>query len=336
MSQKQSKRDTKAGKNDDGKSTQKQLTLDASVANVVSPEAKTDTGGVAALLSELRKFRQESGDAQRDIIESQTRLETSMTEIKQQISQLEEMTTVEGRVSNTEDKGIRQERALAYLLKRDTKLAARQDDLENRLRRNNIRVYGIPEDAEGKAMIPFITGFFKTALKLQEDLIISLERAHRATTPKPKSSAPPRSIIVRFLDLSVKQVVLQQAWKQRDIEYQGKKVYFDQDYSPEVVRKRKQVREVIKKLRERNIKAQALYPAQLKIFLETGVKTFGSLGEAQSTLTDLGVTVDLDDRDKLERELLRDSWSTQGNQRKRGFSLSPGEIRDIMKSVEQH
>uniref|UniRef100_A0A3Q3ISE9 L1 transposable element RRM domain-containing protein n=1 Tax=Monopterus albus TaxID=43700 RepID=A0A3Q3ISE9_MONAL len=194
--------------------------------------------------------------AQRDIIGSQTRLEASMAEIKQQISHLEDrMTTVENqvenRVSNIEDRGIWQERALGYLL-----------------------IYGIPEDTEGKAMIPFITGFFKMTLKLQEDMIIFLETAHRATTPKPKPTAPPRFIIVRFLDFSVKQAVLQQVWKQRDIEYQGRKVYFNQDYSPEVVRKRKQIREVIKKLKERNIKAHTPYPAQLRVFLDTDVVKF--------------------------------------------------------------
>ncbi len=170
-----------------------------------------------------------------------------MAEIRQRKDTLEErLTATETRVSNTEDRGMRQERALAYLLSKDAKLTARQDDLENKLRRNNIRVYGIPEDAEGKEMIPFITNFFKSTLKLQENMKICIERAHRAITLKPKPTAPPRSIIVRFLDFKVKQMVLQQAWAQRDVKYQRKRVYFDQDYSPDVLRKRKQVREVIK------------------------------------------------------------------------------------------
>lgn len=69
----------------------------------------------------------------------------------------------------------------------------------------------------------------------------------------------------------------------------GYKVYFDQDYLPEVQRKRKQVWELIKKLREKNIKAQSPYPAQLKVFLDTGTKVFPSLLEAQSLLKELGV-----------------------------------------------
>lgn len=219
---------------------------------------------------------------------------------------------------------------------REAKLTAKQEDLENRLRRNNIRVYGIPEEAEGKEMVPFLVEFFKTTLEPQDDMEIKLERAHRAIAPKPKTAAPPRSIIARFLDFSVKQVVLQQAWKQRGITFQGQKIYFDQDYSPEVQRKRKQVREVIKKLKEKNIKAQSPYPAQLRVFLDTGVKVFPSLLEAQPFLKELGVAADMEERDVLERELTQDIWTTQDNRRRKRQLLSPTEIRDIIDRTDTH
>lgn len=205
--------------------------------------------------------------------------------------------------------------------------------MENRLRRNNIRVYVIPEEAEGKETVPFLIEFFRTTLELKEDVEIKLERAHRVLAPKPKTTAPPRSIMVRFLDFSMKQVVLQQAWKQRDVTFRGQRVYYDQDYSPEVQRKRKQVREVIKKLREKDIKAQSPYPAQLKVFLDTGVKVFPSLLEAQLFLKELGITAEMEERDVLERELTQDSWTTQDNQRRKRRLLSTTEIRTITDRV---
>uniref|UniRef100_A0A096M225 L1 transposable element RRM domain-containing protein n=1 Tax=Poecilia formosa TaxID=48698 RepID=A0A096M225_POEFO len=203
---------------------------------------QNDTGSEMLMLTELRKFREESGIAQRDILESQTRMEVSIGEIKKRIDTLEE------RLNTAEE---RQERVLAYLLKKDARLIAKLDDIENRMRRNNTRVYGIKEDSEGKEIIPFITDFFKV-LMLPEGTDICIERAHRATAPKPKPATPPRSIIVRFLDFNVKQMVLQHAWKQRDVEFRGNKVYFDLCTSTEVQRKRKQVREVIKKLKEQH------------------------------------------------------------------------------------
>lgn len=326
--QRQNKKDTRSGKQDEIKSNQKQLTLEASMANGSNNDE-------SELLVELRKLRRENGDAFQETKQSLNRLETSVGEIKQQMEKLDKrLTTVEHRVSNAEDRSIRHERALGYLLRREARLTAKQDDMENRLRRNNIRVYGIPEEAEGKEMVPFMVEFFRTTLTLKDDVEIKLERALRAIAPKPKTKASTRSIIVRFLDFSVKQAVLQQAWKQRDITFQGQKVYFDQDYSPDVQRKRKKVREVIKRLREKNIKAQSAYPAQLKVFLDTGVKVFPSLLEAQSFLKELGVAAEIEERDVLERELTQDTWTTQDNRRKRKQLLSPTEIRAISERLD--
>lgn len=134
----------------------------------------------------------------------------------------------------------------------------------------------------------------------------------------------------------MKQAVLQQAWKQRDITFQGQKIYFDQDYSPEVQRKRKQVREVIKKLKEKNIKAQSPYSAQLRVFLYTGAKVFPSLLEAQPFLKELGITADMEERDVLERQLTQDIWMTQDNRRRKRQLLSPTEIRAIIDRADTH
>lgn len=198
----------------------------------------------------MRKLRQENGESFRDTKLFFNRLESSVSEIKQQMEKLDErVTAAENRVSAAEDRSMRQERVMGYLLRRDVSLAAKCDDLENRLRRNNIRLYGIIEGAEKSNMLAFITDFLQ--LDLQTKLDIKIERAHRALAPKPQdAAAPPRSIIVRFLDSSVKQAVLQQAWKQQDTQFQGWRVYFDQDYSPDLQRKRKLVQEVIKKLRK--------------------------------------------------------------------------------------
>lgn len=47
----------------------------------------------------------------------------------------------------------------------------------------------------------------------------------------------------------------------------------------------------IKKLKEKNIKAQSPYPVQLKLFLETGTKTFNTLTEAAPVLKEMEIEV---------------------------------------------
>lgn len=325
--QKTMRRDVKGGKNEDGKAGPKQLTLAEATPLKSSGEANPEL----EMLAELRKLRQENIDSFRDMKASLTRLESTMDELKQRTEGLDRrLTDTEERIGATEDRGMQHERVLSYLLRREANLALKCDDMENRLRRNNIRLYGIPEGAEKDDMMTFVTDFLENSLELQEGTDIKLERAHRALGPKPKdAAAPPRSIIVRFLDFKVKQTVLQQAWKQRNAQYQGHKIYFDQDYSAEVQRKRKKVREVIKKLKEKNIRAQSPYPAQLRLYLDSGTKQFPSLLEAQSTLEELGVETGMEDRDILERQLVQEGWSTQGGRRKKQ-QLSTADIRSII------
>lgn len=322
-SQKTNNKDPKTVRHDETKPGPKQLMLAQATPLIDNSRASCES----EMLVELRKLRQENSVSFQDLKTSLNRLESSVREIKQQMEGLDKrVSETENRVSATEDRSRRHERVLGHLLKREANLAAVCDDMENRLRRNNIRLFGVPEGAEENDTVTFITDFLNTSLELQDDVDIKLERAHRALAPKPRdAAAPPRTIIARFLDFRVKQAVLQQAWKQLDVQYQGHKVYFDQDYSSDLQRKRKKVREVIKKLKEKNVKAQSPYPAKLKLFLDTGVKVFSSLLEAQATLKELGIETVIEDRDMLERELMQDGWTTQRG-RRRNQQPDPAEI----------
>lgn len=106
-------------------------------------------------------------------------------------------------------------------------------------------------------------------------------------------TCPPRSIIVWFSDYRVSEMILQHAWKKRGVTHQGQKIFFDQDYTSDVQKKRKKVKEVIKQLKENKIKAQSPVPAQLKIHLDSGVKTFTTLSEAAPTLRKIGINVNV-------------------------------------------
>ncbi|KAF3841467.1 hypothetical protein F7725_007329 [Dissostichus mawsoni] len=106
---KEIKKNAKTGKHDEMKASQKQQMLTGSMRSMRSEP----TGGESEMLAELRKLRQENSESFKDTKLSINRLESSMTEIKQQIEQLDErITTAENKVSAMEDRSIRQERAL--------------------------------------------------------------------------------------------------------------------------------------------------------------------------------------------------------------------------------
>ncbi|KAK1894024.1 LINE-1 retrotransposable element ORF1 protein [Dissostichus eleginoides] len=156
----------------------------------------------------------------------------------------------------------------------------------------------ITEGSEKNDTIGFISGFIRSSLQIPAEVDIHIE------------------IIVRFLDYRVKEQVLQQAWKKKTT-YEGQSVYFNQDYTNEVQKKRKQVRDVIKKLKEKNVKANSPYPAQLKVFLASGTKTFTTLMEAAPMLRDMGIRVEEDERDGLQSLRAQSSWTTVMGQKEK-------------------
>lgn len=109
--------------------------------------------------------------------------------------------------------------------------------------------------SKGTSAVTFIENFIKT--ELGNDLVhgLGIERAHHAMAPKLPQSAPPRSMVVRFLQFSVKEKILYAAWK-KELRVQNKRVYVDHDYATEVQNKSKEYIPIKKILRDNGIRFQ--------------------------------------------------------------------------------
>lgn len=116
------------------------------------------------------------------------------------------------RIANMEFACLEMKETLLAVVKENLQMRDKVVDLESRSRRNNMRIYGVPEEKEGRSVIEFVNKLFKCHLTLPEGLI---QRAHRASIPKPSAVASPRSIIVNFLEFHVKELVFRKAWQQK-------------------------------------------------------------------------------------------------------------------------
>ena len=289
------------------------------------------------ILAELEKLRSENREGHNQTKLSLTKLETSIEELKGEMTKLEKRTTeAEDRISAAEDNGRRYDRAIRYLLRREMNLSAKCEDLQNRTRRNNLRIYRVPEDSEGKDVKTFAKKLIQSVFKPMPDVNLQIERAHRSLTTKPTDpAAAPRSLIVRFVDYSVKDMILRQAWSQKKLIYNNEQIYFDHDYSPELQKKRAQVREVIKQLKVKNIKAKCLYPAQLKVTMESGEQTYHTLTEALPTLLKFDIHPRVDERAQMEDEMSRYRWNSVGKRREEKVGMLPNaDLRAFFNEAE--
>ena len=111
------------------------------------------------------------------------------------------LTEVESRVSTIEDSHRVLDTRLPEIQKELHLLKAKNEDLEGRSRRNNIRIIGLSESISPRNMEEFIE-------KLLIDLfgrdcfssMMVIERAHRSLATKLRPGQPPRPIIARFLN----------------------------------------------------------------------------------------------------------------------------------------
>ena len=122
---------------------------------------------------------------------------------------------------------------------------------------------------------------------------LKLDRAHQSLAPKHGTSQRPGPLIVKFHNFTDKQHVMEAARRlgprrsnQDDSAATGPRVSFFNDYSAEVVRRRKAFDD-IKALRKMNMDYELLYPATLKVTVNGTQKRFNTPKEAAALLNSL-------------------------------------------------
>lgn len=142
-------------------------------------KAKEASDMVLEVLCELKELRKENQNAFAETKVALARVEISVGDLKDRMDKLEQrMEEAENRTGVIEEISQRNERVLRYMLRGEASLTNQCDELQNRLRRNNLRIYQVPEGSEKQDMMSFVKEIFKNILLLKED--INIERAHRA------------------------------------------------------------------------------------------------------------------------------------------------------------
>ncbi|KAK7881156.1 hypothetical protein WMY93_029565 [Mugilogobius chulae] len=141
---------------------------------------------------------------------------------------------------------------LKQLLQRQDSMEAKLTDQEARARRENLRIYGIPEEAEGNNIIAFLEKLLCETLDFTREACVKIERAHRALGPKPTGQqTQPRSIIVKFSSFRVKEEVIKRAWQKKQVMYNNTRFFVDHDYPPAIQKKRTEYNQAKRVLKER-------------------------------------------------------------------------------------
>lgn len=193
---------------------------------------------------------------------------------------------METSLNDMESRLLTLEATCATLSKDNEALKLKTDDLENRSRRNNIRVTGLPEKVEGSQPTVFMEVFL--AEIFGEEAFSSppsVDRAHRVAFSRRKQDDPPRPFIARIHRYQDKERILKLARETGPLSFRGSEVHIYPDYSAEVSKKRTAYYTVKSQLRNAGLAYRMFFPAKLQVTDKNGQKvTFASPEEVSAFL----------------------------------------------------
>uniref|UniRef100_H3AKR2 L1 transposable element RRM domain-containing protein n=1 Tax=Latimeria chalumnae TaxID=7897 RepID=H3AKR2_LATCH len=192
----------------------------------------------------------------------------------------------EQRISNVEDEVHRITNDEKEKNEKLTFLLNKIEDLENRSRRNNLRLTGIPETTDMVDTMKVVKNVLGSILQIEPESseIPEVERAHRSLKPKPNKTDRPQQIIFKFLRSADKDKVLRAARGKGELQWEGTTFRLAQDFSSSVQQKRAEYRKIWKIIESAGGKPLMLYPARLRISLNGQKLEFQSVSEAEGNL----------------------------------------------------
>lgn len=139
-------------------------------------------------------------------------------------------------------------------------------DLESRSRRQNLRIIGVSEGAEGASATRFMADFFTEVLGPENFTSpVTIDRAHRSLASKPKSGGRPRPILVRLHYFTEKERILGISKGKGRLFYRDTPVHIFPDLPAEVGKLRAAFNPVKAKLRAAKVEYSLFFPAVLSV-----------------------------------------------------------------------
>ncbi|KAK7878437.1 hypothetical protein WMY93_034320, partial [Mugilogobius chulae] len=176
---------------------------------------------------------------------------------------------MEKSLSDMSDRVVALEKSQQALISDNKRLTEKCVDLENRSRRQNIRIVGVAEGAEANNANNFVARFLVEVLGGENfDRAIVIDKAHRSLAPKPRLGEKPSAIIARLHYLTDKEKVMSLSRAKGKLSFEGSPVHIFPDMSPEVGRQRAAFNQVKAKLRDAGVQYSMQFPARLVITVD--------------------------------------------------------------------
>lgn len=166
-------------------------------------------------------------------------------------------------------------------------IQAQVEDLDNRNRRNNLRLRGIPESET--ELIPAVIRLFKSLLPDYDSAAFKCDRIHRAIRPKPPDDKPPRDVVLCMKDFLIKEDILRASRNKQRITLDNHPIQIYPDISPTTLDRCRGLKEITTALQSARIHYRWGFPFKLLVPHNGTTFSSSSLHEGQEILVKLGL-----------------------------------------------
>ena len=193
------------------------------------------------------------------------------------------VTEAERRLGEAEDMIVDHDSSIRALQSKVRALEYRAEDAENRSRRNNLRIVGLPEGVEGRAPAHFAEELLRSLMPLaQLSQYFAVERAHRVPPRPGPEGAPPRTFILRLQNFRDRDELLRASRAAGELPYRNVRLLLFPDYTMETQRLRRSFDGVKAALRRKGLKYSVLFPAKLRVVDGETVRFFTNPRDASA------------------------------------------------------
>ena len=149
-------------------------------------------------------------------------------------------------------------------------------DLQDNVKRPNIRIIGVPEEEDkkkdhGKILEIIVENFPKMGKKIITQ-VQETQRVQNRINPKRNT---PRHILIKLTKIKYKEQILKAAREKQQITHKGIPIRVTADLSIETLQARREWQDILKVMKENNLQPRLLYPARISFkYYEGEIKSF--------------------------------------------------------------
>lgn len=145
------------------------------------------------------------------------------------------------------------------------------EEMEDRSRRNNLRLRGLPKATGPEDLAETVTAIFYSLLGTPPPSL-EIDRVHLTLGPKSTDPSRPRDVLCRLHRFAQKETLLHKAWDHGDIEFDGTNIQILPDLSRATLQHRAMLKPVLEAARRKGCTYRWGYP--LAVILRSAQASF--------------------------------------------------------------